>query len=336
MTVAGSVIVDVMRYLLTKGVNAELVCREAGVDPGVVYAPDREISGEATEAFWVAAEHAAHDPTIGLHVGEATLPSMLGVAGYAIVKSDTFGEALRKAMTYMRLVNRGVELEVRREGPWATLACTVSEEDTGRDRRHSVEAAMGAATSLFRSLTGEDLEVGAVSFQHDAPENTREHKRVFGIVPRFSQDSNRLLFPSRYLDQPLRAADTAPLSNFGGPPAAYLAEHSQGGPHSARAREMLVALLFRGLPTIEDLATGFGKSVSTVRKYLRGEGTTFKELLTEVRRELALRYLASADVTLHQVAFLLGFADTTAFAAAFEKWTGKSPDAYREASAGSA
>ena len=107
MTVAGSVIVDVMRYLLTRGVNAALVLREAGLDPGVVYAPDREISGEEAKAFWHAAAEAAGDPAIGLHVGEATLPSTLGVAGYAIMKSATFGEALRKAMTYIGLVNRG-------------------------------------------------------------------------------------------------------------------------------------------------------------------------------------------------------------------------------------
>ncbi len=325
-----------MRYLLMQGVNAESVCREAGLDPSVVYAPDREISAEETAAFWAAAAEAAGDPTLGLHVGEATLPSTLGVAGYAIMKSDTFGEALRKATTYMGLVNRGVELEVWREGPWATLACTVSEEASGGSARHSVEAALGAATSLFHSLMGKNLDVGAVSFQHEAPGQTREHKRVFGVVPRFSQDSNRLLFPSRYLDQPLRVADPGPPGAFEGPPAAYLAEHAQGGTHSARAREILVDLLCGGVPTVEALATRFGKSVSTVRRYLRGEDTMFKELLAEARRELAVRYLASEDVTLHQMAFLLGFPGAAAFARAFEKWTGKAPDAYREASAGSA
>lgn len=67
----------------------------------------------------------------------------------------------------------------------------------------------------------------------------------------------------------------------------------------------------------------------TLRRRLQEEGSTFTDLLTEVRRELAHRYLEDPDRSITEVAFLLGFADASAFQRPFRRWYGVPPSEYR-------
>ncbi|WP_242059178.1 helix-turn-helix domain-containing protein [Nostoc foliaceum] len=51
--------------------------------------------------------------------------------------------------------------------------------------------------------------------------------------------------------------------------------------------------------------------------------------LTSCAKELALRHLKKTDTPIHDVAFLLGFSEPSAFHRAFKRWTGKTPRTYR-------
>jgi AraC-like DNA-binding protein len=62
---------------------------------------------------------------------------------------------------------------------------------------------------------------------------------------------------------------------------------------------------------------------------LENEGTTFKEILDDIRRRLALNYVGSRDLDLNNTAFLLGFSHATAFHRAFKRWTDQTPLEYR-------
>jgi AraC-like DNA-binding protein len=66
-------------------------------------------------------------------------------------------------------------------------------------------------------------------------------------------------------------------------------------------------------------------SRSTLRRRLREQGTTLRALLQEVRQDHALRYLRQQDVSIDEIAYLVGYDDSTAFHKAFRKWTGATP-----------
>ena len=71
-------------------------------------------------------------------------------------------------------------------------------------------------------------------------------------------------------------------------------------------------------------------SPRTLGRRLEHEGTTFKELLDDLRRRLALRYVGGArSRALTEIAFLLGFSQSAAFHRAFKRWTGQTPLEYR-------
>jgi AraC-like DNA-binding protein len=82
-------------------------------------------------------------------------------------------------------------------------------------------------------------------------------------------------------------------------------------------------------PTAARLPARLKMSVRTLNRLLAGEGTSFRELLDARRRDLATRYLAGNDVSIAEVAFLLGFSELSSFHRAFKRWTGETPGEFR-------
>jgi len=71
-------------------------------------------------------------------------------------------------------------------------------------------------------------------------------------------------------------------------------------------------------------------SLRSLQRRLNDEGTSYKDLLDETRRELASHYMAESHRSINEITYLLGFSEPSNFSRAFRRWTGCSPSAYRE------
>jgi AraC-like DNA-binding protein len=67
-----------------------------------------------------------------------------------------------------------------------------------------------------------------------------------------------------------------------------------------------------------------------MHRKLQKENTSFKLLLTEVRKELAQQYIQDRSKTLTEISFMLGFSEISSFSRAFKNWTGKPPSEARQ------
>ena len=93
-------------------------------------------------------------------------------------------------------------------------------------------------------------------------------------------------------------------------------------------------LLSRGEATVRNVSQELGMSVRTFARRLNDAGSTFAEILDQLRSDLARKYLSDADLAPSQIAFLLGYSEVSAFSHAFKRWTGTSPGEWRTAHAG--
>jgi AraC-like DNA-binding protein len=88
-------------------------------------------------------------------------------------------------------------------------------------------------------------------------------------------------------------------------------------------------LLPHGKSQRRTVARALGMSTRTFARRLDVEGTTYKDVVDELRRSLALQYLKDPGMSLSQIAWLLGYEGSTSFNHAFKRWTGHSPSAIR-------
>src|SRR5215831_14033702 len=93
------------------------------------------------------------------------------------------------------------------------------------------------------------------------------------------------------------------------------------------------SLLPHGRVLVEDVARVLGMSERTLARKLSDEGLNFTEILQQLRRDLAVRYLDDRRLHVSKIAWLLGFNDVGAFTHAFKRWTGKAPSQIRTAGA---
>jgi AraC-like DNA-binding protein len=103
-----------------------------------------------------------------------------------------------------------------------------------------------------------------------------------------------------------------------------------GGGWIDEVRNAIAEALCDGAPTIRVVAKRLGASVRTLQRRLGEHDVVFTTLVEDVRREVAMRYLADGKAELTEIAFLTGYSELSAFGRAFRRWTGSTPLAARK------
>jgi AraC-like DNA-binding protein len=100
-----------------------------------------------------------------------------------------------------------------------------------------------------------------------------------------------------------------------------------------RVENAIASVLPHGRVLVEDVARSLGMSERTLARKLSDEGLNFTEILQQLRRDLAVRYLDDRKLHVSKIAWLLGFREVSAFTHACKRWTGKTPSQMRTSGA---
>jgi AraC-like DNA-binding protein len=148
--------------------------------------------------------------------------------------------------------------------------------------------------------------------------------------------NNALILPASLLDTPCARADESIIAVLD----RYAADRMEADLVSDdivdRVRSTLGDELKGGEPTATQLASRLTMSVRTLSRSLAAAGTSYRQVLDDLRRELALRHLAGNRFSISEIAFLLGFVELTSFTRAFKRWTGETPAEFRRRTRSSA
>jgi AraC-like DNA-binding protein len=293
--------------------------------------PDARVPESAAEAVWRLAATLTHDPAIGLHIAESLPRGALDLVEFAFRSSASLGAALGRLARYGRVLSDRVaaRLDARGEG----LLLLV--RDTGSTPLHPgrAEFAVTAALRFARESTGENITPVQVSFAHAAPDDISEYERFFRVRVRFSAGANSMIVSAADAARPLRGADEALSSVVRRRLDKILADRQPhgSGPLSGHVRRMMVEHLGATTITPDGLAKALGVSRRTFSRRLAEEGTSFRDLLDDVRREFGSALLQDRSLSIADVAFFLQYSEPAAFNRSFRRWTGRTPSEFRRA-----
>ncbi len=238
-------------------------------------------------------------------------------------------QALDSAARYIRLINDVLEVRLVLDGQSARVCL----DNSVSMPRAAVDFEVGGFfRNHIREWLMDSLSEVAVCFLHPAPDGVAEYHRTFDpATVRFGAPFLGFEFDRRLLDASLKSADPnlhAVLVPYAEQTMGQLAPTKSV---SADVLRLIHEMLDLGGPDIGDVSSKLGMSMRTLARRLEREGTTFRNLVDQARRQLALDFVGRLDADFSSIASRLGFSHGAAFHRAFRRWTGQTPLAYRRA-----
>ncbi len=311
--------------LEARGVDAESMPRAAELARDGLAPFDVRLSYLCVRALWEAAADAAHDPSFGVHAAEALPIGALDVLDYLVSAEATAGAALARLTRYIRLVHDRANLRLVVEPGHASIVGGVP----AMPAPQLDEFLLTLLLVRSRQATGVAWKPERMAFQHERAHDDGELSRVFGCPLVFGASRVELRFARSVLDLPNVRADSTLLAVV----SRYADEALESVPDRedlvARAASAIARRMSTELPTISGTAAALDVPERTLQRRLAAAGASHSALVDHVRRGLALKHLADAGLSIGEVAFLLHFADSTAFDRAFKRWTGETPARHR-------
>lgn len=315
--------------------------RERGVDPAPLLkrvglfegndAAERpsRVSAAAQSRFLELAADAAGDSAFGLHLAESANPRLAGLLFYVAAAAPTVGGALALFSRYLRIVNEAFRVRVAHsvEGVAAELQLIGLSRHS---MRQNYECVMAGLVRGLREAAGRKFRPVRVTFAHARNAELKEFERFFGCAVEFGAPGDVLVFSEELLGISLVGEDPYLLDALR--PICEEAAMQRGtaaGSLRSTVENEAQKLLPLGKARREIVAKGLGVSPRTLSRRLSSEGTSYENVVDDLRRSLALQYVREPGVSVSQIAWLLGYEGPTSFNHAFRRWTGSSPSSAR-------
>ena len=318
--------------LQSAGVPVVPLLRRVGLTPEVIADPEERLSVRSQVALLDEAAIALKDDRLGFTLARDFEPRELGLLYYVMASSQTLGDALKRVARYSRITNEALVVRYR-EGNRLIISLSYSGVPRHSDR-HQIEFCMFAVLRICRVLTGQNLVPQYFSIAHHRSEGISEMARFVGTKVEFGADTDEFALNVDARELPLIHSD--PYLNdllLKYCEAALADRRGDMSQLRTRVENAIASLLPHGRVLVEDVARSLGMSERTLARKLSDEGLNFTEILQQLRRDLAVRYLDDRKLHVSKIAWLLGFREVSAFTHAFKRWTGKTPSEMRTAGA---
>lgn len=326
-TTPSSLLLVLVKGMQRYGLDVEQHFRDLGLDYGLLNDPAARYPDEAIVQLWETLIRESRDPCVGLHLAEYWHPTSLHALGFAWMASSTLKEAFERVVRYNRFISHSQDYEFHETATDFRFVLNESQAPYHFPAA-DYDASFSVLMTLCGAIYGEDFAPLRVDFMHVAPDCIEEYQKRFRAPVVFDAKNNTFYIDKQTALKPLASAN-AELARINEAVVSDYLDQIKQGDLSRRVRNRIIEQMPSGHLSQESIAAALHVSQRTLQRKLQEEGTSYKELLNETRRELAARYMENSDSQISEVAYLLGFSEVGNFTRAFKRWTGVAPTEYR-------
>jgi AraC-like DNA-binding protein len=334
--VAGHSVVKRLSTLPSAGGGiSRLACaraKEAGIDwKGLIRAAGltvKQIADRHTRlgvrnqiALLTLVADALQDDFLGFHLARDFDLRETGLLYYVMASSGTLGDALQRVVRYSTVSNEAVRLHCPVRSPTVVIIDYV-----GVPRhldRHQIEFVLTMLVRICRSLTDLQLSPVRAVVAHRRVADASEFERFLGCPIIFGGRADQLAFEQSVQRKPVVSADPYLNDVLTRYCEEALSRTRRTGQATLRVtvENAIAPLLPHGAARLDEVASKLGVSGRTLARRLAADGSSFGEILDRLRAELATSYLKEG-LPISEIAWLLGYRETSAFTHAFKRWFG--------------
>jgi AraC-like DNA-binding protein len=251
-----------------------------------------------------------------------------GLLGYAMMSSATLAQAVQIAVKYHKMAGTLFELTFVVDGDDAVLRIEHLLAG-GPAARYVVEDLFLGIAPLISLLIGEDHRPNRILLNYPAPAHAEKYQRCFRCGVEFEKPWCEYRFDRTLLDRQLAEADSNTARICEESCRALLNQMEIEEDIISRVCHLLLSTPGE-FPKLDAVAQKLSLGARTLRRRLSELGTSYQRILDDVRRQLAIEYLQTTNLTVQEIAELLGYSEVTNFRRAFMRWVELSPYQYRK------
>jgi AraC-like DNA-binding protein len=322
----------VVESLRDEGVSPKEALAGIHISEAQLVSPAVRVSANQVIDAYRNAVRLSRNPHFAYLTGLRFHVSTYGMYGFAMLSSTDFRRAMTFAVQYHQLAAPLVDVQFREQDNFASWTMTpfpFPQVDAPL-YKFIVELQAGVHVSLHRDLMGPSFGASALHFTFGRPRGAERDVEVFGCPVLYGQPEDKLFFDANWLNGTANLGNEVTYSELLQLCDKLLNELKLNTGIAGKVRQISLSGL--GQPTsFERVAERLKMSPRTLRRRLEQEGTSFRELIDELRSHAAIKYVRDTDLTIEDVAYALGFSDAAAFRHAFRRWTKSAPNEYRRA-----
>jgi AraC-like DNA-binding protein len=322
-----------VQTLVESGLDEVKLLDDTGLDGEALADPDTRVSSLQLLNVARNAVRLSHSIDAGLRVGLRYHASCYGMLGYALLCSATLRQAFDTTVRYNRLGN-GMHDAQWIETPEAAIWIVPSMDELHLPDmspalyQFVLDMSLGAYITVFKDVMGIWCIPLRILLTGAPPAHADLLANVFGCPLEFNQPRNEVHYPAAWLELEPQLANPITAAQISNTCARMLEEFKWQSGITRRVYHELTCTPGR-FPEIETVAATLCMTSRTLRRKLEAEGTSYTDLLDNVRHALAMDFLKTSILSTDDIAAALGFSDSASFRRAFKRWTGKSPAAFR-------
>jgi len=304
------------------------VFEKAGLDYGQLSVSGGRYRFDRVKALWNAAPIVSKDPCFGLYAGEHIRPTSFHALGFSWLSSQTLLGSIQRLCRYHQVITTA-PAEMKIELDSAGYIFTVGFPNPDMiPADTTIDAFFVGFVRLCRIATDSHFCPESVALRREDFGRVDDYVKALDAPVTFGAERNTIRLDREKLHALLPGHNIDIVKANDRVVEHYLATME---PHrvAAEVREILIQLLPSGKASQNRIAEHLHRSLSTLQRQLQTEGTNYQQIREETRRILAQDYVSDGELSLSQIAYLLGFSDQSNFSRAFKRWTGVSPREYR-------
>ncbi len=332
-TIRAAAAANVASFLERHGVAPNDIFSSLGIEIPSVWDPYASLP---LPAFTELVERCAQETKIshaGLQLGYEQDPANWGALGFLLLNAPTIWSCLDCMERFLTPWQAATHVKAGRDREHLYVEYAILHPSVKR-RDQDAELSISFAVNLIRRMSRGKVNPVYVSFMHKQISDLNEYSRFLGITPVFEADMNTVYFERKFENLENSSADER-LYYIVKKHLADLTSESAAPTNLIDAVKDIIRVKLMGkTPSLATVSKSLAMQARTLQRRLEELDISFSEIIQEVRLEEADRYLTETAMEVKEISYFLGFSDPSAFIKAFKRWTGVTPQKYREQNAG--
>lgn len=261
---------------------------------------------------------------VAFAVGSSLHLSAYGMYGYALMCSPTMRDFFDFAVRYHLLATPTLRLGWRHEGDLAIWDfAEVYRDVMSHDlREFLVRQQMMMTSTHVRDVAGADVRPLQALFALQETDQARNDERFLGCTCLFGQSAHELHYPASILVKAPGLANRLTRAMLEETCDRLIGQAKMTSGVTGEVYQLMMLAPNR-FPSMRAIAVQLGMTERTLRRRLEDEGGSYADIVDDVRKSLALEYLQTTQMSAEDIAWKVGFSDSSNLRRAIKRWTGK-------------